>query len=225
MMFGLECLSYSDLLQTIGLLVSASIPLLVLFVTNHVQGKRHKESMSQQNTQFAEQIETTKANYKKQIQQQSEATRVTYMPFLHLDDEAEFGIRNDRLTIRLRFENLGNGTAFETRVVCCNDVMTELLRVCNAATTQGEIPCRYTAPFSDNVIPIRNKASFELILDRKAPFDNEESCGRFFGELNFKVRFLDAFQNEYHQSFFFQFSEESAIRTESRMPELQDPIA
>lgn len=219
--FDITKVELSDLIQAFGVIVAAIIPLVVLWVSTRTQRKQHNESMIQQTNQFNEQQRITKRYYEKQIAQQDEGIRATYMPFLRLDTKAEFGMRDERLIVRLFLENLGNGTAFKVRPVCFSETGAELLHVCDALTVAGEIPCRYSNPFSNDIIPIHSISSFELLLDY-VPILN---CGEvdslgLSGEFDFKVKYADALKNIYEQGFFFQFSDSIVVRVESHMPEL-----
>ena len=132
--------------------------------------------------------------YRKSLAQQTTDSRIARMPYFYLSDKMDLGVRNNRLTLRIRLENCGNGSAVHIRLVTKQDKEKADWPIAYENEVH-EFPYIQSDVLSSDFARIDSTIGFELTRYR------EDADTTFADRVDFEIEFQDMLGNTYRESF------------------------
>ncbi|MCL2354174.1 MAG: hypothetical protein FWC69_06060 [Defluviitaleaceae bacterium] len=198
----------SIIILAVSTIISAIIPLVILFTTLKHTHKQHEE----------------------QLLAQKELNRVSVMPHLiikredvkkHLEDFRREYIVN---FLAVTFSNKGNGNALDVSLVNLRDDMELSSNLIYKSCIHSSEDARPLNP-NDSLISKGEVASF--LISQEHPGDNKllrelemKRVAEMSYLIKFELRFRDVFLNEYEQKFIMNIRAGAAWSVESHIPKL-----
>ncbi len=209
----------------ISLIVSVTVPILVMIFTLCSQNKRAEREIESRREEFQETLKKNDNYHQESIKLQEENSRISQLPFLVLNQDITIEKRGENYIFPLEIINIGNGIALEISVQTESDYgekIKGLPFVYKEEILEYTKIYRYIGFLFTNVLPTSSKASFELML---SIYENEEVLIQkdelSIGEVHFIIKYKDAYYNEYEQDYMFQYSAIIGVgRVESSLPRL-----
>ena len=204
---GLCNILNSEVLWNFVTLISSFI---IVKITMKGERRINRENIAIQEQQQGEQRQQEERFHNESIQIEKEQVRANLLPYLKLKKEINIGERELNLFFKLSLQNVGNGGAFDVQVEYKASEDNDLI------IYDDGLDCyRYSGFLFDNVLPVGESGSFEILLDKYSK--DKVASGRVY----FSVLFKDSLYNQYRQKYMFDYNTNLGVgRVESNLPQL-----
>lgn len=215
-------------------LVSAVIPLIVMFITLRREKKSVDKQSKENKEQFEKQLLENKEQFEKTLSEQKEVVRIDIMPFLSFDkSDIKTNIKTDMgdriLTIAIEMKNAGNNSALNPEVLSF-DAITADGTDRRMVVFQNQVYkfCYFIRSHLNIAILGKNeKRAFEIGLDLdEVGIDEKKPLDIPSDNITFKIGYSDLKGNQYIQSFkiwiSFKDKKFDVVRRSVCLPELTE---